>query len=120
MDFCSTEEWKRTRINVGTTNVITPDPHRTVDDAASAQITLTGKEVIMENFKRRPGKIAASFYLPTGALLGKYEGGNLSAGWHQTLIPCTSIIVGNRLQGIVIMKVEIPGEKTFGHVVRLM
>jgi hypothetical protein len=120
VDFYSTEEWKLTWTNVVSTNAIIPDRHRTVADAAPAQILLAGKEVIIKNFMHRPGKITASFFLPTGALLGKYESANLSAGWHQTLIPYTSIIAGNRSKGVVIMKVEIPGEKTFGHVVRLM
>jgi hypothetical protein len=120
VDFYSTEEWKLTWTNVVTTNARVPDRHRTVADAAPAQIHLAGKEVIIKNFMHRPGKITASFFLPTGALLGTYESANLSAGWHQTLIPCTSIIAGNRSKGVVIMKVEIPGEKTFGHVVRLM
>jgi hypothetical protein len=99
MDFYSTEEWKLTWTNVVTTNARVPDRHWTVADAAPAQILLAGKEVIIENFMRLPGKIAASVFLPSGALPGNNESANLSAGWHQTMIPCASIIPGNRSKG---------------------
>jgi hypothetical protein len=96
-------DWKLIEAGVST---VAPD--KPAAAAGPLHLSIRRKEVLFEGWVSRPGKLVASFYTVSGALMGTVETGISSTGFRRIEIPAASRRGIGPASGSCIIKLKTP------------